>query len=380
MTNDMSAVQQTMNKSTEEVRLERSWLLAHQLRCCPPDHVLAGEMSDELKGHLATCPFCRVDRAVPMPQVMLEPDAADGREKPLPQPGELWSLQPACGGWGPKNRYYNPPVVLVIGMTSPDYVQVVQTSGAIELAGPDDLLLDNGLSGFAEPWNQYTLQTGNLYTCLGHISRQRIDELHQHIAAEHSAPAPGSLLWFFRQLEVETGWFFAAQALDAFQEQPENISVDSILNIPTEQLAADLRQLPVVLPDIDLSSSSADILARAMPADDLLPLAAADLKPQALQILLFIVEQGKIRTAEMIRGHLTLLDMKKSTLHVSGCCRSDLPDDACWVFRWQSDAWSVQPLPGQSGACEGVFWAVFPITEITCPEQGELIVRILVQR
>ena len=369
-----------MNKSTDQARLAQSWLLAHQFRCCPPDHVLAGDMTSELQGHLAICPFCRIDRVATMPQLTLDPAAADSGEKPRPRQGELWALKPSCGGWGPKNRYYNPPLVLVIGMTSPDYVQVVQTSGAVELAGPDDLLLDNGLAGFAEPWNRYTLQTRNLYTCLGHISRQRIDELHQHIAAEYSAPAPGSLLWFFRQLEVETGWFFAAQALDVFQEQPENISVDSMLDIPTEELAAGLQQLPVILPDMDLSFSAADILARAMPADDLLPLAAADLKPDALQILLFIVEQGKIRTAEMIQGHLTLLDRKKSTLHVSGCCRSDLPDDACWIFRWQSNDWSLQPLPGQHGACEGVFWAVFPITEITSPEQGELIVRILVQR
>ena len=369
-----------MNKSTEKERLEQSWLLAHQFRCCPPDHVLTGEMSDELKCHLETCPFCRVDRAISLPQVTLDPAVVDKREQPRPQPGELWSLQPSCGGWGPKNRYYNPPVVLVIGMTSSDYAQVVQISGAVELAGSDDLLLDNGLSGFAEPWNRYTLQTRELHSCLGRIPRQRVEDLHQHIAAEHSAPMPGSLLWFFRQMEVETGWFFASRALDAFLEQPEDISVDSILDIPTEKLAADLRQLPVILPDMDFSSSAADILAWTMPADDLLPLAAADLKPQSLQILLFIVEQGKIRTAEMIQGHLTLLDRKKSTLHVSGCCRSDLPDDACWIFRWQSNDWSLQPLPGQHGACEGVFWAVFPITEITSPEQGELIVRILVQR
>ena len=369
-----------MNKSTDQAHLAQSWLLAHQFRCCPPDHVLAGEMSDELKYHLETCPFCRVDRAATMPQVTLDHVVADREEQPRPQPGELWSLRPSCGGWGPKNRYYNPPVVLVIGITSPDHVQVVQTSEVVELAGPDDLLFDNGLSGFAEPWNQYTLQTGNLHACLGHISRQRLDELHQRITAEHSAPAPGSLLWFFRQLEVETGWFFAAQALDSFQEQPENISIDNLLDIPTEQLAADLRQLPVVLPDIDLSSSSADILARAMPTDDLLPLAAADLEPQTLQILLFVVEHGKIRTAEMVPGHLTLVERKKNSLHISGCCRSDLPDDAVWIFRWQSSDWSLQPLPGQYGACEGVFWAVFPITEITCPEQGELVVRILVQR
>lgn len=380
MTNGMSAVQQIMNKSTDRARMEQSWLLAHQLRCCPPDHVLAGEMSDELKDHLATCPFCRVDRAATMPQVTLDHVVADREEQPRPQPGELWSLQLSRGGWGPKNRYYNPPVVLVVERVEPDYVQVVQTFDILELAGPDDLLLDNCLSGFAEPWNQYTLQTTDLHICLGHISRQRIDDLSQRITAGHSAPASGSLLWFFRQLEVETGWFFAARALENFLDQPDDISMDRVSGFTPEELAADLRQLPVILPETDSSFSAADMLARAMPADDLLPLAAADLEPQTLQILLFVVEHGKIRTAEMVPGHLTLLERKKNSLHISGCCRSDIPDDACWIFRWQSSDWSLQPLPGQHGAREGVFWAVFPVTEITSPEQGELVVRILVKR
>lgn len=74
------------------------------------------------------------------------------------------------------------------------------------------------------------------------------------------------------------------------------------------------------------------------------------------------------------------MDRQESTLHISGCCRSEVPDDAGWIIRWQSDTWSVEPLPGQYGASEGVFWAVFPLTDIADPEQGELIVRILVHR
>lgn len=369
-----------MNKSIDESRLTELWLLAWQSRCCPPDAVLAGEISDELKRHLETCPFCRVDRTASMPQIRLNPASIDKREKLQPQPGELWSLKPSCGGWGPKNRYYNPPVVLVTGLVHPNHVRVIQTSGSVELAGPDDLFLGNGLSSFAEPWNRYTLQTVDLSGCLGRISRQQLDKLQRHIDAEPSAPETGSLLWFFRQMEVETGWFFGGLALDSWLKQPENISIDDILETPLEELAADLRQLPVIVPDMDISCSAADILARTRPADDLLPLAAAELQPETIQILLFIVDQGKIQTSEMIPAHLTLIERKESTLHISGCCRSDLPDDAVWVFRWQSDSWSVQPLPGQYGAREGVFWAVFPLVATTAPEEGELIVRILVQR
>lgn len=369
-----------MTRTIDNSRLTEAWLLAWQSRCCPPDAVLAGAISEELKRHLESCPFCRTERTTSMPRLRLNPASVDKGEKLRPQSGELWSVQPSCGGWGPKDRYYNPPVVLVTGVAQPDHVQVIQTSGAVELAGPDDLFLGNGLSGFAEPWNRYTLRIGDLSTCLGRISRQQLDKLRKHTHATPSSPEPGSLLWFFRQMEVESGWFFAGQALGCWLDQPENISLGGILDTPVAELAADLQQLPVIVPDMDISCSAADFLAHTMPADDLLPLAAAELQPQTIQILLFIVDQGKIQTSEMIPAHLTLTERKESFLHVSGCCRSDLPDDAVWVFRWQSDSWSVQPLPGQYGAREGVFWAVFPMAETTAPEEGELIVRILVQR
>lgn len=369
-----------MNRSIDEARIAETWLLAWQLRCCPPDAVLTGELTDELRQHLEICPLCSRERAEALPPVRLNLDPDGMAEKQQPEPGQLWSIQPSLGGWGPKQRYYNPPVVLITGLAGADGVNVVQTSGAVELAGPDDLLLDNGLSGFAEPWNQYTLQTPYLQTCLGRISEQLSTRLRKLSDETPPAPKPGSLLWFFRQMEVETGWYFAEQSLTDLLGDIEKTSLPSLPDIHTNKLLADLQQLPVIIPDIDCTALPEDILARTMPADDLLPLAAAELKPQMIRMLLFIMEQGKMHTAEMISADVTLMDRQESTLHISGCCRSDVPDDAVWIFRWQSDSWSVKPLPGQYGASDGVFWAIFPLTDIAAPEQGELIVRILVQR
>ncbi|MEA2113988.1 MAG: hypothetical protein U9P36_01230 [Thermodesulfobacteriota bacterium] len=369
-----------MNRSIDEARIAESWLLAWQLRCCPPDPVLAGKLNDELRRHLEICPLCSRDRAEALPPVQLKPPTDSSTEKRQPQTGELWSLQPSLGGWGPKHRYYNPPIVLITGMVEADAVNVVQTSGDTKLAGPDDLLLENGLFGFVEPWNQYTLRSSDLQSCLGKISEQLSTRLRQLADEAPFAPAPGSLLWFFRQMEVETGWFFADQSLADLLRHTEKLLPTSFPNITTDNLLADLQHLPVIIPDIDCTALPEDILARTMPADDLLPLAAAELKPRMIRILLFIVEQGRIHTAEMISGDVTLMDRQESMLHISGCCRSDVPDDAVWIFRWQSGSWSVEPLPGQYGASDGVFWAVFPITDIVDPEQGELIVRILVQR
>jgi hypothetical protein len=368
-----------MNRSIDEARLAEIWMLAWQLRCCPPDAVPAGELTDELRRHLEICPLCSREHAESLPPIQLNLPPDDMAEKRPPQTGELWSLWSSLGGWGRKNRYYNPPVVLITGRVKADGVKVVQTAGAVELAGPDDLLLDNGLSGFAEPWNQYTLQTAYLQTCLGRISQKLSTRLRQLADQTPSAPASGSLLWFFRQMEVETGWYFAEQSLASLFGNIKKTPFPAFPDIPVDQLLADLQQLPVIIPDTDLNTLPEDILAQTMPADELLPLAAAALQPQTVRILLFIVEQGRIHTAEMISGHVTLMDRQGTTLHISGCCRSNLPVDAAWVFRWQSGSRFVKPLPGQYGASDGVFWAAFPITDITDPEQGELIVRILVQ-
>ncbi|MBW2328574.1 MAG: hypothetical protein JRF04_02980 [Deltaproteobacteria bacterium] len=93
-------------------------MLAWQLRCCPPDAVLTGEMSDELKQHLQLCPFCRRERADPLPSVQLNLPPAAATEKQQPQAGELWSLQPSLGGWGVKIRYYTRLVTRYISAQS----------------------------------------------------------------------------------------------------------------------------------------------------------------------------------------------------------------------------------------------------------------------
>lgn len=360
--------------------MTRSWLQAWNMRCCPPDTIWEEDSSPEHRQHLKICPFCRQDREEPLAPIRLDLPVEDTSQKSEPRIGELRPLSLSLAGWGPKSRYYTPPVVLVIDLPDEQAVHVVQTFGDPILAGPDDILFDNDLVGFAEPWNRYTVRVGDLGDALGTVS----DDCLLRVKEVMNNPAPplqiGSLLWFFRQMEIETGWYFARQSIAGLLESTAKTSQFTFADIPTDRMLEDLEQLPVIMPDIDGTPLPEDILARTMPADALLPMAAAELKPHSIRILLFVVERNRIRTAELIPGDVTLMDRKESTLNISGCCRADIPDDASWVFRWQSREWSVQPLPGQYGASEGVFWAVFPITEITNPEQGELIVRILVQR
>ncbi len=369
-----------MKKTGVETDLAGTWLPAWQLRCCPPDDVLAGKLTDQLREHLEVCPICSCERAAALPPVQLNLPMGETADQQEPQPGELWSLHPSLGGWGTKKRYYNPPVILVTGRVVDNAVRVVQTFGDSEFAGSDDLLLDNGLTGFAEPWNQYTLQVNALHTCLGHISQQLTARLQNPSDKTPSTPESGSLLWFFRQMEVETGWYFAEQSLAALLGSIEKTSLPAFPDIPAAVLLTDLKKLPVILPAIDAAALPEDILAGTMPADDLLPLAAAELQPQRIQVLLFSVAQNTVQTVELLSAEVTVIEQQEAVLHISGCCSSDIADNAVWMFRWQSDSWSISPLPGQYGSDKGIFWATFPTTDIADPEQGELIVRIIVQR
>lgn len=354
-----------------------AWQQAWRMRCCPPDTVLAGELTGELEQHLEICPACRRARADSLPEILLNFPSESSAHQRVPHVGELWSITKKTAGWGPKYRYYSPPVVLITAMVGDKAVNVIQIFGDTALAGPDDILLDNNIIGFIEVWNRYTLKTGVLENCLGKVSPDLVHSIEKTHGEHHPAPSPGSLLWFFRQLEVETGWFFAEQSIADLLESDEAVSPLTLCYKNAESLLEDLRDLPVTIPYTCLNDLPEDILTYARAADDLLPMAAAEDEPEKIQILLFTAQQGRIQNVEMVPGLVTLHNEQDSFLRVSGLCK-DCPDQNCqWIFRWQSGKLSVEPLPGQYGAENGIFWAVFPTDALPEPVQGELVVRII---
>ena len=88
-----------MNNLNDEARMIRAWNLAWRARCCPPDMVLAGELTVELQRHLEICPFCRREREAPFSEIQLDFPADLSVEKRLPFAGGIWSVNPTPGGW-----------------------------------------------------------------------------------------------------------------------------------------------------------------------------------------------------------------------------------------------------------------------------------------
>jgi len=364
-----------MKHSFEDFSIFQAWSLAWNLRCCPPDMILAAELSPELEGHLQLCPLCRRDREGGFSAIRFDLPERDASRagKNKPQIGQLWSLAGSLSGWGAKSRYYSPPVVLVTGSAGDSAVHVVQTFGDNRLVGADDVRLDNGITGFAEPWNRYTMHNRDLEFFLGSVSEDCMQRLLRAMDNPAVSSPPGSLLWFFRQMEVETGWFFARHSIAGLL-QP--IVDEGIVNSRT--LLEDLRELPVILPETSPDDLPETILAQTMPADDLLPMAAAGVDVRAIQILLFTVREERIRDVQTATAEVTVQTEQNGLLRISGCCDLGTGPEAVWIFRWHSDRWSIEPLPGQYGAEDGVFWAVFPVDTLDDPVEGELVVRVLV--
>ena len=374
-------------KHNHDHHLFQAWLNVWNMRCCPPEHTLAGPSSPELEQHLALCPVCRQQREMlcSFPHAVPVQAPAAAMDRGQPAPGQLWSVDTALAGWGPRNRYFAAPVVLVIATADPNTLSVVQTCGEELLAGPDDVLLDNGLTGFAQPWNRYALKRQQLTFHLGSVTPTCLARL---LAAEpHAEPAitPGSLLWFFRQMEVETGCYFASQiqagtGTSASQQDITALPIDLEL----------LRQLPLILPENGDNLPLDDLLAHTRPDETLLPLAAAAENAGQAQMLIFSSRKDEHPPLSVRTGMATLdpVQLEQATLpdgsqatllSVTGATSEPVHPHAVWVLRWQCDDHLLKPLPGMSGCVQGVFWATFQVDELVNPYAGTLLIRVIEQ-
>ena len=345
----------------------------------------------ELKEHLQDCPSCRQFRETwPNGLSINSPDCDVDSEK-NPQPGELWGISTKMRGWGEKNRYYNPPVVLITGTIADYGFAVVQIYDDILLASQDDVLLlgpdDGELIGFAQPWNRYSLHRGNLDICLGRVTESCLHavtcllEVGKAMEQEQkTAPKQGSLLWFFRNMEVETGWYFSRQAMgdlmDSYgaAEQADN-------GITLSYLRTRLAGQPVIMPDIVFDESDLEsFLCAVVPDDGLLALAAADTRSEeSVQALLFLTGSD-----EHVRVKTVTCEIKTSImdgyLRVSGSSEENPGDNCEWFFRWSGKDWFIKSIAEESGWEGGVFWTAFPADELPDNGKGELHVRILVHK
>jgi len=332
----------------------------------PPD--------DLLRGHLELCPWCRETLELPMIPSP-EPATPDSPKMP-PIPGRLYTLSPKLAGWGPKSRYYNPPVVLILSCPDEHSVFVCQTYSDLGFAGPDDILLGDVFTGFAQPWNCYTLMQNNLETSLGDIDLQIVEMVRQRIDQDMFSPQPGSLFWFFRQMEVETGYYFSSMAVAFLMAKYESNLISLLIETDSSKIVQDLQHLPIRLATNELAEiSPIDVLFWAEPDPQQLPLAAAD--TETTPALVFLLKNGKIEAAEALPISISFCEYANGRMVMTGSAAFTSPGGRNWLFRWQTADSLIEPLPEHSGYDGTLFWVTFSLTPDQAAPPGRLIVRLL---
>jgi hypothetical protein len=211
---------------------------------------------------------------------------------------------------------------------------------------------------------------------LGKIDAQVVETVRQHGEQATFSPQPGSLLWFFRQMEVETGFFFSNQAIHSLLADHESDAVALVHTLDPAKVREDLHCLPLTLPATDRDvPSPLDLLVWAVADERILPLAAAD--EETIPALIFTLQQGRIVNVAIEPLTVSFQEYAEGLLTITGSTTSMIIDAHTWVFRWQTEGQLIEPLHGQSGCDDQVFWATFPLTQEQAAQPGTLVVRIL---
>ncbi len=198
------------------VRMEKVLHDYKVLRTCPPPFVLLSKAPPpEVNEHIKKCQSCSKIRESLGSMTIKEPLRGEKQQKCVP--GQLWGLSPLLGGWTKDAYYYNPPLVLVL-LSNNNIVTVAQTYDNDLLRCPGDVPLDVPMSGFAEPWNVYTLHSSALKT---HWTTVEMAVVFQVLLMmKHKfGDSLNEYQKQFRQMETDIGQVIAAQSQKVLLEE-----------------------------------------------------------------------------------------------------------------------------------------------------------------
>ncbi len=235
-----------MSNHNNDIKLKLAWQTAFELRTCPDSKTLQSSEPDEnLQKHLAICHVCRDKRAMEQEErnawkVMKERFASlamkpgVGTDK---HAGQVWTLKREFGGWGDDGRFSKPPSVMLLEkVDGTSGWRVAQLFNDARLMGNGDILLGEQY-GFAEGWNCYSLKDDRFEMCLGGVNTEEFKQVLAASGASHEPAPEGSILSFFRIMEVEVGAFVAVPAVAELVEEWESAAQEAFELIPGLKLA-----------------------------------------------------------------------------------------------------------------------------------------------
>lgn len=387
-----------MNSEMDWQHTQQAWDLAWQTRFCPPDEIIFKHPLDgEAEAHLKSCPGCRrrrmLDESSPPWRELfraMQSRAAPEAKPEDPRPGQIRSLHSSLAGWGPKERYYNPPVVLILdaARSLPNGVLVAQCyHDPTFMDQSDDVRI--GEARFAEPWNIYTIHCKDLGPVQGMAGEEPLRQVKSLSQTSSPELPPWSPKFIFRQMEIELGCFFSAGSVIALMEEYDKAGAASqgpglaVAASPlaevrgparpdwetqsAEDLSHHLRELDLKVPPASWASKPADLYFMSEPLEQKMDLAAADADlARLVPVLAFRMRQGRPVALEYLSAQLMDL-IRSPQLILGGRFTSRLDKEDQWQaeFRWRGqDGKMIESQAGRitwQDSEPAYFWTVFPI-------------------
>ncbi len=422
-----------LERSHDPAILRLAWEEALRARGCPPEAVLlADPVPDALRRHLSACPWCEEEReallrdfpirtqghALPespsvrpahdaggtpglpgkdpcsdklpgtrpktshsYPMTAFEPAALDASGSI--RPGDLVRFQPDLAGWGPRDRYYNAPLVLVLEALeeTASAFRVALVHDFPDLAGPGDVEIMPGT--FAEPWNTFACLRVHLShsiykvpESLLNVIRQKARNPSQAVSCdETSTESPlASFLWAFQRLEVEVASFFAQRTLEDSMIFQENPLVWTLACFFRDRKTFWKAFSPWLQLDADTEPSLKTLLTAPW-VEEVLPLAAAPAHETFPVRLLRVGGEGT-PVLKRASAEITVFEPSPKGFLVGGRILEPLSDAASVQALWVVSGRELEPLETSLDAHTGYFRLLFPTLKKSSPSPQDL--RVLV--
>ena len=158
------------------------------------------------------------------------------------QPGQVWTLKKTLCGWKEDGRYFSPPTVLMLYRQNAMYWRITQLYSDKRLMGDGDVWLSDKF-GFSEGWNSYALKDDQLDACMGAVTPEQLQQVTAAVSASHEPAPEGSILSYFRNMEIEIGAFVAVPAVEVELPVAANIKIMQPAESTLQKLADWFRPL-----------------------------------------------------------------------------------------------------------------------------------------
>ena len=211
-----------MSRYNDDLKLKLAWQTAYEQRTCPPAAVLYADPPDtNLQKHLSFCDSCRESREMNQEEKVAWQElfgkmaqTTVRAEAEAKQPGQVWSLNKSLGGWQEDGRYFTPPAVLLLSRQDATAWKVAQLYSDKRLMGDGDAWLGD-MFGFGEGWNAYTIRDNQLDAYMGAVTPEQLQQVTIAASVSHEPAEEGSILSYFRNMEIETGAFVVVPTVEA---------------------------------------------------------------------------------------------------------------------------------------------------------------------